>query len=208
MFAMPNDSCSVFRAHHRSPYLRVILLVLVVHLLIFALSPPFQFQPYRLPPEESMIIEKIHDYDVPPVPKDIPVPKTFVGVSEDEPDNGEYPPTVFDSVDDFPPRAAVSDEDPVDFCPFDEPPTPLHFEAPAYPALAREAGIEGIVQVIVVIDANGEVVEATVLTSNVTQSMEQAALEAARKCRFEPAKQWDVPVPVKVVIPFEFRLVQ
>jgi protein TonB len=77
---------------------------------------------------------------------------------------------------------------------------------PEYPTLAREAGIEGVVFVKVRINESGKVVAACVLSSDVTESMNRAALEAALKCEFEPAKQGDKAVPVDVVIPFEFRL--
>ncbi len=36
--------------------------------------------------------------------------------------------------------------------------------------------------------------------------MEKAALEAAKKCRFRPAKQRTVPVKAHVMIPFHFQL--
>jgi protein TonB len=72
--------------------------------------------------------------------------------------------------------------------------------------MAREAGIEGSVMVKVLIDEKGKVVAASILQSNVTDSMNQAALVAAHRCTFEPAKQRHKPVPVTIAIPFEFRL--
>ncbi len=77
---------------------------------------------------------------------------------------------------------------------------------PEYPTLARQAGIEGTVLVKVVVSREGKVLEAQVVKSNVTPSMDQAAILAAKKCRFEPAKNGNLPVPSTVVIPFDFRL--
>jgi protein TonB len=72
--------------------------------------------------------------------------------------------------------------------------------------LAQQAGIEGTVVVKAVINEKGTVLDASVLSSDVTPSMEKAALRAARECRFEPAKQGSVPVKATVIIPFDFRL--
>jgi len=72
--------------------------------------------------------------------------------------------------------------------------------------LAREAGIEGTVAVSVLVSEEGKVLSASVLSSDVTPAMEKAALEAAKKCRFRPAKQRTVAVKAHVMIPFQFQL--
>ncbi|MHC4178614.1 MAG: energy transducer TonB, partial [Planctomycetota bacterium] len=95
-------------------------------------------------------------------------------------------------------------DDHVDF--FDELPRATRQVVPEYPALAREAGIEGVVHIEVVVGADGKVEGARVVRSDVTSAMEQAAVAAARQCRFEPARQAGRPVRARVVIPFQFRL--
>ena len=92
------------------------------------------------------------------------------------------------------------------FLAFDEPPTLSYFEAPVYPDLAREAGIEGTVRVKVLVAEDGKVLSATLISSDVTTAMEKAALAAAKRCRFNPAKQRTRPVKAHVMIPFHFRL--
>ena len=92
------------------------------------------------------------------------------------------------------------------FLAFDEPPTLVYFEAPKYPDLAREAGIEGTVRIKVLVGSDGKVMNVQMIDSDVTSEMEKAALRAAKKCRFNPAKQRTRPVKAHVMIPFHFRL--
>ena len=56
--------------------------------------------------------------------------------------------------------------------------------APVYPELARKLNIAGIVKVAVVVAPNGSVKEAKVVGGHPV--LASAALEAARKWRFEP----------------------
>jgi TonB family protein len=92
------------------------------------------------------------------------------------------------------------------FYAFDSPPVPIKKEAPAYPELARAAGAAGTVQVEVTVDKNGRVKDARVVASDTITSLEEAAKAAAMKWLFTPAKQRDVPVVARIVIPFEFKL--
>ena len=89
---------------------------------------------------------------------------------------------------------------------FTSPPVLTRRATPVYPSLAREAGIEGTVLIKVVVSPQGKVVGAMVLESDVTTTMEEEALRAARLCEFEPAKNGNLKVASTVVIPFDFRL--
>jgi protein TonB len=196
-------------SHHRSPYLRIVLIVVVVHVLVFLFAPPFHFKPYRLEAQEIMVVEDIPDFDIPEAPPEEPKPPVQVDpiegpVDEDIP----VPPTTYERIEDLPlpPRLPVGDASTFD--PVDRPPLLKRFVKPHYPELAREAGIEGVVTVRVTIDETGKVTSAVVVTSDVTDAMNRAALAAARECTFEPARQGQKPVPVAVVIPFAFRLDQ
>ena len=85
-----------------------------------------------------------------------------------------------------------------------EPPSLKYQAIPEYPDLARRAGIEGTVSVIVYISKTGEVLNAEILKG--IEMLNNAALEAAKKCLFNPAKQRDKFVKVKMSIPFKFTL--
>jgi len=75
---------------------------------------------------------------------------------------------------------------------------------PVYPSLAQKADIEGRVHVLVVINEKGKVINATLVGEE--NLLSQAALDAAMKCIFKPARQFDKFVKVKMIIPFEFKL--
>lgn len=208
MFAVFEGSSQVHLAHHRSPYLRVMLLVLLAHLIAFVLTPPFDFKPYQIPEDGVItVLPEIPDF-LPPPPEDNPFPvNTVVGMDNDGDDDLLIPPTMYNNADEIPVTIiGHSETRSVDFHPFDEPPVLIHFEKPVYPRFSRESGIEGFVYIKVIIDRKGMVSSAIVLGSDVTAEMEQAALQAARGCTFKPGKQRGQPVPVAVMIPFEFRL--
>ena len=75
-----------------------------------------------------------------------------------------------------------------------------------YPELARQAEAEGVVNLLVTIDESGRVIAAKVQTSDAIESLEKAAIAAAMKWLFKPAKQRDKPVKVRIIIPFRFSL--
>ncbi len=106
-------------------------------------------------------------------------------------------------IDDAPPPPPEEDEV-FEFFAVSEKPKLLHKETPKYPDLARRAGIEGRVTIMVTISKKGDVIDAKVLKS--IPMLDEAALSAAKKCKFKPAKQRDRFVKVKMSIPFDFRL--
>jgi periplasmic protein TonB len=77
---------------------------------------------------------------------------------------------------------------------------------PGYPPRARRAGWEGVATIRAVIDETGRVVSAEVLASSGHQSLDQAALEAVKSARFDPALRGARPVASPVDIPVRFRL--
>ncbi len=85
-----------------------------------------------------------------------------------------------------------------------EKPILLHKEIPNYPEFAQKIGIEGRVTVLVIISKKGKVIRATLVGKE--NMLSEAALAAAMKCTFKPAKQRDRFVKVKMSIPFDFRL--
>jgi periplasmic protein TonB len=93
---------------------------------------------------------------------------------------------------------------PGDFVAFDELPVLLSAEQPAYPDLAREAGITGTVRVNVLVGKDGRVKKAIAMDG--PELFRPAAVEAAQKARFKPALQGRNPVEVWVLIPFNFEL--
>lgn len=94
--------------------------------------------------------------------------------------------------------------DPDTFVPVEQEPVLVSIPSPAYPELAREAGIDGTVLVRVLVGADGFVHNALILQS--VLGLDDAALSAARAAVFRPALQQERPVAVWIVVPIEFRL--
>ena len=77
---------------------------------------------------------------------------------------------------------------------------------PAYPEAARRTGIEGTTSLNVRILEDGSVGEVIVAQSAGHAGLDQAAIDAVQRWRFEPARHGGHPVPVWVTLPIRFRL--
>ncbi|TWH15115.1 energy transducer TonB [Pseudoxanthomonas taiwanensis] len=77
---------------------------------------------------------------------------------------------------------------------------------PRYPPAAARAGIEGEVILIIDVDANGNVTNVTVEKSSRNRDLDRAAMEAARKWRFNPAVVDGQKAAGRVRVPVNFTL--
>jgi protein TonB len=84
----------------------------------------------------------------------------------------------------------------------------IYKHTPAYPKLAKQAGLTGIVQVQLLVDEQGNVLKSQVAKSSGVASLDEAATEAALKCKFKPAIQNGRPIKIWVTFPFIFELDQ
>ncbi len=118
--------------------------------------------------------------------------------------NKEMPPDLkIEKVKNPPPPPPIEDEV-FEFFAVSEKPVLLHIEPPVYPIAAKDIGLEGRVTVMVTISEDGTVLDAKIIDS--IPLLDEAALQAARKCKFKPAKHRDRFVKVKRSIPFDFKL--
>ena len=72
-----------------------------------------------------------------------------------------------------------------------------------YPRSAQRAGIEGVVELKIVIDPFGSVLEVQVLRGP-GYGLEEAAVAAMKDCRFSPAQIGDQKVAVQMIYKYEF----
>jgi protein TonB len=77
---------------------------------------------------------------------------------------------------------------------------------PSYPASARRLGIQGITMLRVHVLVDGRVGDVLVETSAGHPDLDQAAMEAVGKWRFEPARRGKEAVVVWVTLPVRFEL--
>lgn len=204
----PPTANDLFKNHYGRTMRTALAFGLLIHGAAFVLIPGLPVHPYRLTREPSPEVISIPDFrtvapapdvPLPPRPGPVPVPGPAPPIPVPVPPVPPFvpgAPGVSGSAVDSPPA----------FFPDAEKPVLTGFVAPVYPFLARDAGIEGTVRVRVRVDVHGRAVEAAVVDSDVTPAMDAAALRAALKCRFQPARQQSVPVEAYVVVPFSFSL--
>ena len=89
----------------------------------------------------------------------------------------------------------------------DEPPRPIMRMNPIYPRGARQRGIEGFVEVLFTITAEGRVTDLRVLRSDPGDVFVEATLEAVRRWRFTSPRKDGRPVNMRArqIVRFELR---
>lgn len=77
---------------------------------------------------------------------------------------------------------------------------------PRYPESARRKGIQGITEIKIHVLSDGSVAEVVVARSAGHPELDEAALEAVKRWRFEPARRGAEPVAIWALIPIRFRI--
>lgn len=131
-----------------------------------------------------------------PVPSEDPEISQEVTIDYDEIDIEELIENSGPPIDD--------EEEIYEFIAVSEKPEVLVKAVPEYPKLALNAGISGQVVTRVLIDKKGNVEKAEIYKS--VPMLDEAALDAAKRCKFKPGKQRDKYVKVWMSIPFRFVL--
>lgn len=78
--------------------------------------------------------------------------------------------------------------------------------APSYPPEARRLKQQGVTLLHVKVGADGSAQEVTLKHSSGFASLDEAALAAVRRWKFEPARLGGNPVPADVEVPVNFQL--
>lgn len=82
--------------------------------------------------------------------------------------------------------------------------TAITRKQPEYPAVAKAAGAEGIVQVQITVDENGQVVDAAATEGH--PLLRQAAVDAAKQWQFKASDSAGKPAKVQATLTFNFVL--
>ncbi len=153
--------------------------------------------PNLLPPEPGPD-EDIEEEYLLPSQEELALINTSVGPVEGGLD-GKVIQTVADLTDYIP--------SPDTFIAVEEQPQKVYAPAPAYPEIARKAGIEGSVWLKVLIWPDGSVRDVIVLReSGAHAGFEEAAVAAARQSKWRPAMQNKQPVALWVAYEVKFKL--
>ena len=86
------------------------------------------------------------------------------------------------------------------------PPKAIIQVRPEYPPLARQARIQGEVQIDAILDEQGNVIDMKVVSGH--PLLYQAALDALKKWKYEPTYLNDRPIAIEMIVKISFQLGQ
>jgi protein TonB len=187
----------------------------IMFVLFFLYFPPIEIKPYQLRDYTPLEIVYPEEFELPPMPKEVAKPALPIEPA----DEGEFvkeevivPPNTFKSMSEMKPLqtsghgGVEGGKNVATFSAFDQAPELVKACDPVYPELAKQAGLEGMVLLRLLISRKGRVLDAEVIKSDVTPAMEKAAIAAARNSRFKPAKYRNRPVKAHMVFPVNFTI--
>lgn len=202
-----NSANDRFKANYNRTMRWALLAAIVITLLFFLFSPQIEITPYKLRNKEIEVTDIQEAVEVPPPPQEVPKQvKQVEAVPDDEAFEEEE---IADTLMDFEETMDFGNEfgsgEYGGFEVSQEKPKLIKFVPPDYPEMARASQLEGTVVVKVQVGPDGNVIQAQVLQS-VHPMLDAAAVDAARRCKFIPGKQRDIPVKAWMAIPYVFAL--
>ncbi len=196
---------------------RVIALgVIVILTVALKLYPRFDSNRFAGPSSafedlvEDINIPETRQLELPPPP-----PRPSIPIESEDEDIAQDITIEETMLDDFEaweaPPMLDNDLPDIRFIPYDEAPTPVGGYAAllsklVYPEMARRAGIEGTVLLRIFVSRKGLVEEIVVEKGVPDTGLNEAAVKAVKRARFNPAKQRDRAVGVWMFIPITFKL--
>lgn len=187
-----------------------------IHMLGFLFTPGYVPDPYVPDTEEEIVVIDVpEEVEVPLPPVEvqrpsIPIAAEFTEVMVSEEADPEE--TIMDTEVDIqnPTAARLNYVDPgqggdAEFTSYSDPPMEKRIYKPEYPDLARQAGIEGTVVAKVYINEKGQVIRVEIVQSP-AEIFNEPVKQALFKSEFYPAKQRDIAVKSRIIVPFDFFL--
>ncbi len=182
--------------------------ITLIFFIVLFLGLRVRINPYVPKGAREIIMENIEEkLEELELPKPPPKPKIAVEIEEAEAEEENVQETIEETAGDVeeieipvPEPGQVFNEFEVE-----ERPVLIKKAMPEYPDIARQLGLEGIARVVAIVGPDGKVIKVErVIADN--DIFKEPAMRAALKCIFKPAKQAGVPVSVRVIIPFIFKL--
>jgi len=185
------------------------LLGIIILILLFLFVPYAEVEPYKLRKEIVTMVEQIsaeiEKYEEPP-PVERPKVAVAAAATEVAEEAVETIATTEFREDIIRTQPTGPEIEVIPYAKVEVKPKPISIPKPEYPELARKAGIEGKAIVEAIVDTDGSVMDARIFKSSGNPMLDEAAIAAARRSKFTPAKQRDMFVRVRVNIPFDFKL--
>ena len=202
-----------FKAQYNKTLRWSVLIAFVVTVVAFIISPEIRFKPYKLRTEELEIVDiedQNEDIELPPPPAEAPPPPKVIEAAPDDEVTDEV-----DIADTFVDMETVlsSGIQTYDlggnegFVVSQEKPKlkPSSYRPPEYPEMARLSQMQGTVVVKVLVGPSGDVLDAQIL-KGIHPMLDREALKVARKTKWIPGKQRNIPVKCWMALPYKFTL--
>jgi periplasmic protein TonB len=192
-----------------------IIMALALH-LAFLKDVEYKPKPYQLRQEEVIeVYEPPPEIEIPPAPKEI-AQSIVVGVAAEPEESEDVDDNVTIAQTDFnveapapapppPPPKIEKPPSPKFVLAFDVKPEVVTEVKPKYPELARNAGIEGIVRLVIIVKEDGTVDDDIKVVTSLGFGCDEAAIAAIKHWKFTPGRQNDKAVPVQIAIPVRFK---
>ncbi|MFQ6092761.1 MAG: energy transducer TonB [bacterium] len=197
------------RGRYREIFEKSLALSLGLFLLVFLCWQTVEIKAYESMRKQEIIqvedIPETKQLKKPPPPVRPAVP--IETESEDLPEDVTIETTELDAVIDLVPPPPPDEAPPPDeFWWAEEMPQLTHYSVPEYPEIARKVGLECVVIVYILVDEEGNAAKVKIAKPCGNVGFNEAAEEAAWKCRFTPGRQNEKPIRVWVSIPFRFKM--
>ncbi len=193
-----------------------LIVAIILHIAVFSAFKKFETEEYVFDETETILeIENIPETEQikkppPPAAPSVPVESEDEELLDDITiEETEFESFMFDDAPPPPPR--IEEEEIPPFLPYEDQPKVIGGLAAIqrlvkYPEIARKAGIEGQVLILVLVSTDGIPTEFQVVKSLGNNGCDEAAIDAIKQVRFIPAKQRDRPVPFRISIPIRFQI--
>ncbi len=86
------------------------------------------------------------------------------------------------------------------------PPVLVYNPKPPYTKAARNRGLEGTVDLLILVDAKGGVTDVKEHGAPLGSGLDESAINTVRAWKFKPAERAGVPVAVRIIVEVSFRL--
>ncbi len=196
----------LFKAQYNKYIRWALLAALLFTIAFFLFSPKYKPNPYKIYDEVMEMVEVMDQIDIPDIPQETPKPQVAVEAAPDDmvDDEVEVADSLLDP-DEIIDIGMGYDDTGGDFVVSQDKPVLITYAPPEYPEIARASHLEGTVLVKVQVGTDGTVLQAVVIKS-VHPTLDREAVKAARRCKFKPGRQRNIPVKAWMAIPFAFRL--
>ena len=202
-----------FKAQYNKTLRWSVIIAFVITVVAFIVSPEITFKPYKLRQEELEVVDiedQPEDIELPPPPAEAPPPPKVIEAAPDEEVTEEV--DIADTFIDMD-TALTSGMQSFDvgggegFVVSQEKPKlkPGGYVPPEYPEMARLSQMQGTVVVKILVGPDGGVMDAQIL-KGIHPLLDREALKAARKTKWFPGKQRNIPVKCWMALPYNFTL--